>query len=218
MWLLAFLAGCYERVVTDARIDVRREMVHVVVQRQSVDAQEGHGGCTDAPDCVTKLREVLDREAKELAAAGATDIVGGVALRGDELDIVQAYEAPLGSSLFDGDAILRRVTETRPSGKIRVLPAVLVADELPTPGSGVGSRTTVTVDGPWRRFDLSGDPAAALWVLPRGRPEVHAVVERLNEDGTLAEIDPWVSGVPGLADALRASGLVVDVEAVLRPR
>lgn len=221
MWLVVLLSGCYERVVVDARIHARAGELELVVQRQAVDALEGHGGCSDAADCVTRIRETLDREARELAELGATDIVSGVAIRDGDLDLVAAYRAPLSAPLFGGGNVMRQVVEARPSGRLRTVAAVLAADEPPVEGDDgplTGSRTTVTVDGPWRRYDVIGEEPASLWVFPRGRPRVHVEVALLGEGGQPAEIEPWIGGVAGLEDALRQSGLVVDPAALLDAR
>lgn len=212
---LFLLAGCYEEVVVDARVDVRGETARFVVQRQGVDAQENGVSCTEAAACVDAIRSGLAEDEAELAGKGASGLRSGVVLRGDELDYVVAYDASLSSAAWGDTAGLRSVQVTR-GGRTRALPAVIAFDEAPGAAGTIQTRTTATVDGPFILYEISSDPRVAMWVLPRGRPVIHLEIQLLGEGGAAEEITPWVPGVPGLADALRQSGLVVDPAALLR--
>ncbi len=204
--LFLTLLACYERVLTDARIDVRKEVVHVLSQQQGVDDQIEGAACTDVAGCLAALTNHLAEERSQLAAMAATDIVNGFYLRDGELDLVVAYTAPLSSELFAGGAPLQRVA-AEVNGKQRVF--AVVRQPLPDENA----RMTVSATGPHARLSLAED--GDLWTFTRGRPRVHLTYQNVR-DGVDLVIDPWIQNIPGLEAALRADPRFLD-PAGLRP-
>jgi hypothetical protein len=47
-------------------------------------------------------------------------------------------------------------------------------------------------------------------MFPKGRATAHVDIRILDGEGNEAHIDPWIDKVPGLVEAIQASGLVLD--------
>lgn len=201
--MILLLLGCFERLVVDIRVDARRQLVHVVSVEQSSD-RPGSEECTTVEACLAILRAARAEAAGDLVAAGALAVRTGLSVRGNELDFIDTYDAPLASELFAGDSVVQRVTLTDQRGRVKTMAGIFAVDDPKQ------SRTVVTGSGTYQRLAGSMDPPMAVWFFPRGRGTAHVEVTVLDGEGNDTQIEPWIDKVAGLADALRASDLFLD--------
>lgn len=108
MWFL-FLAGCYERMVVELRVDARHGCVEVTEEQQGWDAQIGEEACASATACLTAIQARLHEERTRLATNGAQEVTNGVFLRDGELGFRTRYRARLDAPIFTEGGYLDRV-------------------------------------------------------------------------------------------------------------
>jgi hypothetical protein len=209
--LLALLAGCYDSATTTITLDVKAGTAHVVQQLHNA-WPDGVGCEADASveTCVAGIRKAVDDARAELVTNGATVRSAGVVLADGELDLLYAYDAAVGSKavteqglalVYLEDRSAGQVEKGRPGKKRVALFTLPLAD----------GTTATTVDGRYRLLStLVGDAPLSAHVF-RGR---HATITSewtyVQEQGGKGSPGAWLRERPGLEDAIRASGLVVE--------
>lgn len=206
--LLVLLVGCYDSATTTITLDVKAGTAHVL--KQLHNAWPDTVGC-EAPEaveaCVDSIREALEDARTELTDDGATVQTAGVVLVDGRLDLLFDYVAPVGTEALSDQGITilhlddrtqAQVEKSKP-GKKHV--AMIT---LPLANGKIDTR----VDGRYRLLSSRlGDEELAIHLF-RGR------IAEIVSEWTAPEDKPgpgaWVGQRPGLEEALRASGLVVE--------
>ena len=209
------LAGCEDRMVYNVRL---RHGVAVIEQRAENLWRDGID-CVGAIQCADLLEQHRVYNRTEVVAAGGTVIAVGYAIRGDELDFVLQFTQPIDKLLESGP--LSPITVQRPSdvraGRPGVPSYAVIRD--------VGSPVTVDLRGPSLRMSagsslftagsptdasVTATPERVVDVLTRGRGSVHVVVPAVDNQGSLVHGEPWIQTEPGLAELLKARGMLVE--------
>lgn len=209
---LLLLAACYDGATTTITLDVKTGAAHVVQQLHN--AWPDAVGCDDVPEgdvdgCVAAIRNHLDEARADLVEKGATVTATGLILADGELDLRFDYVAPVGSATLSEQGLVfawledrssRQVEKDRP-GKRR-----LAMFTLPI---STGKNTT-EIDGRYRLLSgaVEGEPISVH--LFKGKTAtVVSEWAYAAEEGTKSP-GAWLREWPGLEEALRATGLVVE--------
>lgn len=214
---LLFLAGCFDGATTTVTLDVKQGAAHVVQRLHNAWPDEvgcGDNGGPPTPEaCVEGIRARLEKQRAELVEGGATVARLGVVLAEGELDLLYDYTAPVGAKTMTDQGLAFLWMEERTPGQVRAgKPGRKRVAMVSIPFAGGESH--VTVDGRYRALSGAlGDEALEVWLF-RGR-EATIVSEWTYQPGEDGAESPgaWVAGRPGLEEAIRASGLVVDASA-----
>lgn len=215
--LMFLLVGCYDRIVTDLVLDTKRGTAHVERVTQNAWPNTVHCDDADVPACVEGIRASLAEDREELEQAGATVLTMGVRVVEGRLDVVQIFDAPLTSEVITGSGLgLLHVQQRTPAqirrGRDGRDVYALVRAKPDEPG------TVMEIRGRARVLDLTidDDPIRA-WMLLGRKARVHLDIVNLEDDGTPKTAGAWVAAMPGLAEAIAASGLVVPEGSGLAP-
>ncbi|MFN7143976.1 MAG: hypothetical protein ACK4YP_09385 [Myxococcota bacterium] len=211
---LLFLAACFDGATTTVTLDVKQGVAHVVQQLHNAWPDEvgcGDDGEPPPPEvCVAGIRARLDKQRDELVEGGATVARTGVVLVDGELDLLFDYTAPVGAKTMTAQGLAFLWMEERTPAQVeRGRPGRKRVAMVSIPFAG--GENQVTVDGRYRALSGAfGDAPLDLWLF-RGR-EATIVSEWTYQPGPNGAESPgaWVAERPGLAEAIRASGLVVD--------
>jgi hypothetical protein len=212
---LLVLAGCEDRLVYDVRI---RHGVAVIEERAENVWRDGID-CVGAEQCAYVLEQQRVTNRADVITSGGAVLAVGYAIRGDELDFVLRFTQPVDTLAQIGPLspiLLQRHSDER-AGRAGVPSIAVIRD--------AGSAITVEIHGPSLRMSggsslfaggsdsdtsLTIRPERVVDMLTRGRGSVHVVVPAVDEHGSLVHGEPWLHSEPGLAELLKARGMLVE--------
>ncbi|MDP2311144.1 MAG: hypothetical protein Q8P18_34305 [Pseudomonadota bacterium] len=209
--LLVLLSGCYDGATTTVALDVKAGTAHVVQRLHN--AWPDSVGC-DAPDsvesCVAGVRTHLEDARAELVTNGATVATAGVILADGKLDILYDYVAAVGAKALSKQDLTFLYLEDRTQGQVeKGKPGKKRVAMITLPISG--GETTTTVEGKYRLLSAQTDEAALSVHVFRGK-SASITSEWVYVPDAEGKKSPgaWLKERPGLEEALRASGMVVE--------
>jgi hypothetical protein len=199
--------------------DVRIRHGVAVIEERAENVWRDGIDCVGAEQCADVLEQQRVSNRADVVTSGGSVLAVGYAIRGDELDFVLRFTLPMDKLVADGP--LSPITVQRPSdvraGRPGVPSIAVIRD--------AGSAVTVNIHGPSIRMSggsslyaagsdsdssLTVRPDRVVDVLARGRGRVHVVVPAVDEHGSLVHGEPWLPSEPGLAERLKARGMLVE--------
>ena len=199
--------------------DVRIRHGVAVIEERAENVWLDGIDCVGAEQCADVLEQPRVSNRAEVIAAGGTVLAVGYAIRGDELDFVLRFTQPVATLAQVGPLspiLVQRPSDVR-AGRAGVPSIAAIRD--------AGSAITVDIHGPSLRmsagsslFAAGSDSDASVTVRPdrvvdvltRGRGSMHVVVPAVDEHGNLGHGEPWLHSEPGLAELLKARGMLVE--------
>jgi hypothetical protein len=199
--------------------DVRIRHGVAVIEERAENVWRDGIDCVGAEQCADLLEQSRVSNRAEVVAAGGSVLAVGYTIRGDELDFVLRFTQPVDTLAQIGPLspiLVQRPSDER-AGRVGVPSIAVIRD--------AGSAVTVEIHGPSLRmssgsslFTAGSDsdtsltirPERVVDVLTRGRGSVHVVVPAVDEHGSLVHGEPWIQSEPGLAELLKARGMLVE--------
>jgi hypothetical protein len=210
--LLLLLTGCFDGATTHVHLDLVTGRAHVVQQLHG--ASQDEMGCqdVDVPTCVDGIRKKVAERRAELEGAGDTVSRAGIVLVDGRLDVLYDYEGPANAMDERGLAFLTMQERTQKQWEAgKPGKASLAMVDMPMDGG----TDTVTIKGKYKVIDGQIDKASMRIFLFSGKEAditsewVPAPPTPPAEGTAPAPTESWVRAMPGLEDALKASGMVV---------
>jgi hypothetical protein len=212
---LLALAACFDGATTTVTLDVKQGTARVVQHLHNawpdeVGCAEVDGALPSVETCLGGIRARLEKKRAELAEGGATVARSGVVLAGGELDFLYDYTAPVGADTMteEGlafmwmDARTPRQVEAGRAGKRR-----LAMVSLPISGG----TNEVEVDGRYRRLTGGlGEDDLDIWLFSGRAATIVSEWTYTREGDGPQSPGAWLSTRPGLEEAIRGSGLVIE--------
>lgn len=215
MRLLPFLllAACYDGATTRVHVDLKAGTTHVVQHLHNawpgeVGCEEKEGVAPTVASCVDGIRAKIGELKAELTTNGATVQKAGVILADGELDVLLDYTAKVGEKTTSEHGLTFLWMEERSPAQIKKGKAGKRHVALAVMPDSNG-KDTLKVTGKYRQFTGSFGGDNIEFYLFDGKAA--DIVSEWTYAGTPdAGESPgaWLRTMPGLEDAIKASGLV----------